>query len=102
MAEQSFLEAIRDGLHEEMARDPAVYMLGEDVALGGPFGVTAGLAEYIEPLACAGVGAGVDGVFLEVHEEPKRAKSDAQNALALALLPALLDRLVRINEIVKS
>lgn len=45
MAEQSFLEAIREGLHEEMARDPAVYVLGEDVALGGPFGVTAGLAE---------------------------------------------------------
>ena len=45
MAEQSLLEAIREGLHEEMARDPAVYMLGEDVALGGPFGVTAGLAE---------------------------------------------------------
>ena len=69
---------------------------------GGGDGVTAGLAEYIEPLAGAGVGAGVDGVFLEVHEEPKRAKSDAQNALALALLPALLDRLVRINEVVKS
>jgi 2-dehydro-3-deoxyphosphooctonate aldolase (KDO 8-P synthase) len=44
----------------------------------------------------------VDGVFLEVHEEPRRAKSDAQNALALDLLAPLLDRLVRINAIVKS
>ena len=46
--------------------------------------------EYIEPLASAGVAAGVDGVFLEVHEEPARAKSDAQNALRLDLLEPLL------------
>jgi acetoin:2,6-dichlorophenolindophenol oxidoreductase subunit beta len=45
MAQQTFLEAIRAGLHEEMSRDSAVYVLGEDVALGGPFGVTKGLAE---------------------------------------------------------
>ena len=45
MPEQSFLEAIRAGLHEEMSRDPSVYLLGEDVAMGGPFGVTNGLAE---------------------------------------------------------
>lgn len=82
---------------------PVVFDVTHSLQLpGGGDGVTAGLAEYIEPLASAGVGAGVDGVFLEVHEAPKRAKSDAQNALALALLPALLDRLVRINEVVKS
>jgi 2-dehydro-3-deoxyphosphooctonate aldolase (KDO 8-P synthase) len=82
---------------------PVVFDVTHSLQLpGGGDGVTAGLAEYIEPLASAGVGAGVDGVFLEVHEDPKRAKSDAQNALALALLPALLDRLVRINEVVKS
>lgn len=45
MAEQTYLEAIRDGLREEMARDPAVYILGEDVAVGGPFGVTKDLAQ---------------------------------------------------------
>jgi pyruvate/2-oxoglutarate/acetoin dehydrogenase E1 component len=45
MSEQNFLEAIRGGLHEEMNRDPSVYLFGEDVALGGPFGVTTGLAE---------------------------------------------------------
>jgi pyruvate dehydrogenase E1 component beta subunit len=43
--QQTFLEAIGAGLHEEMSRDPAVYLFGEDVALGGPFGVTKGLAE---------------------------------------------------------
>ena len=45
MAEQNYLEAIRAGLHEEMSRDSSVYLFGEDVALGGPFGVTNGLAE---------------------------------------------------------
>jgi pyruvate dehydrogenase E1 component beta subunit len=45
MPEQTYLEAIRAGLHEEMNRDAAVYLFGEDVALGGPFGVTNGLAD---------------------------------------------------------
>jgi 2-dehydro-3-deoxyphosphooctonate aldolase (KDO 8-P synthase) len=69
---------------------------------GGGAGVTAGLGEYIEILASAGVGAGVDGIFLEVHEDPSKAKSDAENALALGLLAPLLDRLKQINAIVKS
>ena len=45
MPEQTFLDAIRLGLAEEMRRDDAIYVFGEDVALGGPFGVTKGLAE---------------------------------------------------------
>jgi acetoin:2,6-dichlorophenolindophenol oxidoreductase subunit beta len=45
MPGQTFLEAIRAGLHEEMDRDSSVYLFGEDVALGGPFGVTNGLVE---------------------------------------------------------
>jgi len=45
MPEQTFLDAIRFGLAEEMRRDSMVYVFGEDVALGGPFGVTKGLAE---------------------------------------------------------
>ena len=69
---------------------------------GGGDGVTAGQAEYIEPLASAGVAAGVDGVFLEVHDEPARAKSDAQNALRLDLLEPLLRRLLAIDAIVKQ
>jgi 2-dehydro-3-deoxyphosphooctonate aldolase (KDO 8-P synthase) len=48
------------------------------------------------------VAAGVDGVFLEVHDDPSRAKSDAQNALRLDLLDALLDRLMRIDAVVKA
>jgi len=69
---------------------------------GGGDGVTAGLAQYIEPLASAGVAAGVDGVFLEVHEDPALARSDAQNALRLDLLEPLLRRLVALDAIVKQ
>jgi pyruvate dehydrogenase E1 component beta subunit len=45
MSEQTFLDAIGAGLAEEMNLDGSVYLFGEDVALGGPFGVTKGLAE---------------------------------------------------------
>jgi len=45
MPDQTYLDAIRIGLQEEMKRDSSVYVFGEDVALGGPFGVTKGLAE---------------------------------------------------------
>ena len=81
---------------------PVVFDVTHSLQLpGAGDGVTAGLAEYIEPLASAGVAAGVDGVFLEVHEEPGRAKSDAQNALRLDLLEPLLARLTAIDAIAK-
>jgi 2-dehydro-3-deoxyphosphooctonate aldolase (KDO 8-P synthase) len=78
---------------------PVVFDVTHSLQLpGGGDGVTDGLAQYIEPLASAGV----DGVFLEVHEEPARAKSDAQNALALDRLEPLLRRLTRIDAVVKD
>jgi 2-dehydro-3-deoxyphosphooctonate aldolase (KDO 8-P synthase) len=81
---------------------PVVFDVTHSLQLpGGGDGVTAGQAEYIDTLACAGVAAGVDGVFLEVHEEPTRAKSDAQNALRLDKLEALLHRLLAIDAIAK-
>ncbi|HET7219214.1 MAG TPA: 3-deoxy-8-phosphooctulonate synthase [Vicinamibacterales bacterium] len=80
---------------------PVVYDVTHSLQLpGGGDGVTAGQAEFIEPLASAGVAAGVDGVFLEVHERPSEAKSDAQNALQLDLLEPLLERLVKIHAVV--
>ncbi len=79
---------------------PVVYDVTHSLQLpGGGDGITAGQAELIEPMACAGVGAGVDGVFMEVHQDPPRAKSDAQNALKLDLLPGLLDTLAQIHAI---
>ncbi|HEY2904565.1 MAG TPA: 3-deoxy-8-phosphooctulonate synthase [Vicinamibacterales bacterium] len=82
---------------------PVVFDVTHSLQLpGGGDGVTAGLAQYIQPLASAGVAAGVDGVFLEVHEQPMHAKSDAQNALALDLLEPLLGRLIAIDMIAKG
>jgi 2-dehydro-3-deoxyphosphooctonate aldolase (KDO 8-P synthase) len=82
---------------------PVVFDVTHSLQLpGGGDGVTAGQAEYIVPLASAGVAAGVDGVFLEVHEEPSRAKSDAQNALRLDALEPLLLRLIAIDAIAKQ
>ena len=81
---------------------PVVFDVTHSLQLpGGGNGVTAGLAQYIEPLASAGVAAGVDGVFLEVHDNPAAAKSDAQNALRLDLLEPLLHRLTAIDALVK-
>jgi 2-dehydro-3-deoxyphosphooctonate aldolase (KDO 8-P synthase) len=81
---------------------PVVFDVTHSLQLpGAGDGVTAGLAQYIEPLASAGVAAGVDGVFLEVHEDPTRARSDAQNALRLDLLEPLLRRLMALDAIVK-
>ncbi len=77
---------------------PVVYDVTHSLQLpGAGDGVTAGQAEFIDTLAPAGVAAGVDGVFLEIHDDPSRALSDAQNALPLARLEPLLRRLTRID-----
>jgi 2-dehydro-3-deoxyphosphooctonate aldolase (KDO 8-P synthase) len=82
---------------------PVIFDVTHSLQLpGAGDGVTAGLAEYIEPMAQAGVAAGVDGVFMEVHEEPGRAKSDAANALKLDRVEPLLRRLVALDKIVKD
>lgn len=82
---------------------PVIFDVTHSLQLpGAGDGVTAGLAEYITPVAQAGVAAGVDGVFMEVHEDPPRAKSDAANALKLDLVEPLLRRLVALDTIVRT
>jgi 2-dehydro-3-deoxyphosphooctonate aldolase (KDO 8-P synthase) len=82
---------------------PVVFDVTHSLQLpGAGDGVTAGQAEYIAPLARAGVAAGVDGLFMEVHEDPARAKSDGQNALRLDLLDPLLRHLVAIDHAVRQ
>lgn len=65
-------------------------------AAGGKSG---GQPEFIPVLARAAVAAGVDGIFLEVHEDPPNAKSDGANALDLKLLKPLLETLLAIHEV---
>jgi 2-dehydro-3-deoxyphosphooctonate aldolase (KDO 8-P synthase) len=59
--------------------------------------VSGGQPEFIPLLARAAVAAGVDGVFMEVHDNPACAKSDGANALDLKLLPAVLDQLLAVQ-----
>lgn len=61
-------------------------------------GVTGGQPEMIGLIAKAGIAAGADGIFMEVHPEPKKAKSDGANMLRLDLAETLLNQLVRIKE----
>ena len=61
-------------------------------------GVTGGKPELIGLIAKAGIAAGADGIFMEVHPEPKKAKSDGANMLRLDLASHLLQQLVRIKE----
>ena len=61
-------------------------------------GVTGGKPELISLIAKAGIAAGADGIFMEVHPEPKKAKSDGANMLRLDLAENLLKRLIRIKE----
>ena len=61
-------------------------------------GVTGGLPQLIEAMAKAGVAVGVDGLFLETHEDPSVAKSDGANMLPLDQVEGLLKKLIKIRK----
>src|SRR5436853_7841478 len=81
---------------------PVVFDVTHSVQLpGGQGHSSGGQPEFIEPLARAGVAAGVDGIFLETHDNPVAALSDGANALPLSELPALLARLKELSQLVR-
>ena len=69
---------------------------------GGQGTASGGDRRFVAPLARAAVAAGVDAVFMEVHEDPARAKSDAANALRLDLLEPLILKLMRVHAAVQA
>ena len=82
---------------------PVVFDVTHSVQLPGGEGKSSGgQPEFIEPLARAGVATGVDGIFLEVHENPAKALSDGTNALPLAELRGVLDRITKIAALVRE
>jgi 2-dehydro-3-deoxyphosphooctonate aldolase (KDO 8-P synthase) len=82
---------------------PVVFDVTHSVQLPGGEGKSSGgQPEFIEPLARAGTAAGVDGLFLEVHDNPAKALSDGTNALPLNRLPPLLEKLSRLGALVRS
>lgn len=82
---------------------PVVFDATHSVQLPGGLGhASGGQREFVEPLARAAVAVGVDALFLEVHPEPERAPSDGPNAVRLADLPGLLDRILAIDRAARS
>jgi 2-dehydro-3-deoxyphosphooctonate aldolase (KDO 8-P synthase) len=82
---------------------PVVFDVTHSVQLPGGEGKSSGgQPEFIEPLARAGVAAGVDGIFLEVHDNPAKALSDGSNALALGQFRALMEKIVAIGGLVRK
>jgi len=82
---------------------PVVYDVTHSLQLpGGQGTASGGQSQFIEYLARAGVAAGIDGLFLEVHEDPAKALSDGPNALPLDRLEPLLQTLKRIHAIVEE
>ena len=81
---------------------PVVFDVTHSVQLpGGQGHASGGQPEFIEPLARAGVAAGVDGIFLETHDNPAAALSDGANALPLSQLAGLLARLKELSSLVR-
>jgi len=82
---------------------PVIYDATHSVQLPGGAGkASGGRREFVPYLARAAVGAGVDGVFLEVHPKPEQALSDGANSLELDTLPSLLKQLMAIDRIVRE
>ena len=82
---------------------PVVYDITHSLQRPGGLGTaTGGDAEFIEYMARAGVACGVDGVFMEVHDNPAAALSDGPNSLPLERLAPLLETLKAIHALVKD
>lgn len=82
---------------------PVVFDVTHSVQLpGGAGNSSGGQPEFIEPLARAGVAAGVDGIFLEVHDNPAKALSDGSNALPLAEFRPLLEKILRLAALARE
>ena len=82
---------------------PVIFDVTHSLQLpGAGDGITTGLSNYIDPLSTAGVAAGIDGLFLEVHDDPKKAKSDGGNSLRLDLLEPLIQKLLQVDSVVRN
>lgn len=82
---------------------PVVFDATHSVQRPGAQGTASGGdREFIAPLARAAVAAGVDAVFMEVHEDPPHALSDAATSLALDAVAPLLAQLVAIDRVVRE
>lgn len=81
---------------------PVIFDVTHSLQLPGGLGSSSGgRSEFIPYLARAGVGCGIDGIFIEVHPNPKKALSDGPNSLRLSELSGLLKGLMEISRLTK-
>ena len=82
---------------------PVVFDATHSVQLpGGQGDSSGGQREFVEYLSRAAVATGIDGIFMEVHEDPDKALCDGPNSIPLSELPALLKTLKALDSIVKQ
>jgi 2-dehydro-3-deoxyphosphooctonate aldolase (KDO 8-P synthase) len=82
---------------------PLVFDVTHSLQLPGGSGATSGgQSRFIRQLASAGVAAGVDGIFMEVHDNPAKALSDGPNACPLGELSLILQRLKAIEKAIRE
>ncbi len=88
---RAYAPIVFDATHS--VQTPSAATAGEGHAVSG------GQPEFIPALARAAVAVGIDGIFLEVHDDPAHAKSDGANALHLNKLKPLLEKLLALHAI---
>ncbi len=82
---------------------PVIFDATHSVQLpGGGDGRSGGRREFVPYLARAAAAAGIDGLFLEIHDRPEESRSDAASVFPLSELPALLRTVVKIDRLVKA
>jgi len=82
---------------------PVIFDATHSVQLPGGMGASSGgQREFVPPMARAALAVGCAGLFIETHDDPDNAPSDGPNMVPLAEMPALLDRLVRLDQMIKA
>ncbi len=82
---------------------PVIYDATHSVQLPGGQGTSSGgQRQFIAPLARAATATGIDGLFVETHDNPDKALSDGPNSLPLDQLARLLEQVKRIDEVLRS
>jgi len=82
---------------------PVIFDATHSVQLpGGKGGSSDGQRQFVAPLARAALAVGCAGLFIETHDDPDNAPSDGPNMMALSDMPALLERLVQVDRLIKT
>lgn len=82
---------------------PVIFDATHSVQLpGGKGGSSDGQRQFVAPLARAALAVGCAGLFIETHDDPDNAPSDGPNMVPLDAMPALLERLVQVDRLIKA